>query len=156
VLGRLTGGALDLLVPVVADEQDVVLLAGEALRLVVHLRDERAGGVDRAQAAVLRLVAHRGGHAVRGEHHERTLRHLVRLVDEDRATFGQRLHDVHVVDDLLADVDRRAVLLERLLDGLDGPVDTRAVAARRGQQDTLGSNGHAPSVRTRPARASAP
>jgi hypothetical protein len=43
------------------------------------------------------------------------------------------------VHDLLADVDRRAVLLERLLDGLDGPVDACAVPARRGQQDALRS-----------------
>ena len=49
VLGRLARGALDLLVARVADQQDVVVLAGEPLRLLVHLGDQRAGGVDRAQ-----------------------------------------------------------------------------------------------------------
>ena len=39
-----------------------------------------------------------------------------------------------VVHDLLADVDRRAVEVQRLLDGDHGPVDPGAVAARRGQQ----------------------
>jgi len=34
-----------------------------------------------------------------------------------------------VVDDLLADVHRRAVQLQRLLDRLDGPLDTGAVPA---------------------------
>ena len=54
-------------------------------------------------------------------------------------------HDVLVVHDLLADVDGRAVQVERLLDGDHGPVDARAVAARRGQQDgavrSAGSSG---------------
>ena len=56
VLGSLTGGALDLLVTLVADQQDVVVVAGEALRLVVHLGHQRAGGVDRLQAALGRLL----------------------------------------------------------------------------------------------------
>jgi hypothetical protein len=42
-----------------------------------------------------------------------------------------------VVDDLLADVDGRALLLEGLLDGLDGAVDARAVAAGLGQQEAF-------------------
>jgi hypothetical protein len=79
-----------------------------------------------------------GRHAVRGEHDQRALRHLVRLVDEDGAAFGQGFDDVLVVHDLLAHVDRCAVGLERLLDGHHGPVDTGAVAARLGQQNSLG------------------
>ena len=63
---------------------------------------------------------------------------LVQLLHEDRAALAQLLDDVLVVDDLLADVDRRAVELERALDGLDGPVDARAVAARRREQDLGG------------------
>ena len=49
-----------------------------------------------------------------------------------------------VVHDLLAHVDRRAVELERFLDGLHRPVDAGTVAARLGEQDTLarGSLGH--------------
>ncbi len=42
-----------------------------------------------------------------------------------------------VVHDLVADVHRRAVLLQRPLDGLDGAVDTGAVSARLGQQHPL-------------------
>ena len=76
-------------------------------------------------------------------------RHLVGVVDEDRAALGERLHDVHVVHDLLADVDGGAVLLERALDGLDGPVDAGAVAAGLGQQDSLGQVMDSRSVRAR-------
>ena len=58
------------------------------------------------------------------------LRHLVELLDEDRAARLQVGDDVLVVDDLLADVDGRAVEVERLLDGDDRTVDAGAVAAR--------------------------
>ena len=44
---------------------------------------------------------------------------------------------MRVVDDLLADVDRRAVVRERQLHRVDGPFDAGAVAARRGQEDAL-------------------
>ena len=64
---------------------------------------------------------------------------VVELVDEDRAALAQVLDDVLVVHDLLAHVDRRAVQLERALDGLDGAVDAGAVAARGREQELLRS-----------------
>ena len=57
-------------------------------------------------------------------------------LDEDRALLLQGLHDVLVVDDLVADVDRGAVLLQGLLDGDHGAVHARAVATGGGEQDT--------------------
>ena len=63
--------------------------------------------------------------------------HVVRVVHEDRAAFPERGDDMLVVDDLLADVDRRPVELESLLDRDDGPVDTGAVTPRRGQENPL-------------------
>ena len=63
--------------------------------------------------------------------------HLVELLDEDRAARLEVGHDVLVVHDLLADVDGRAVEVERLLHGDHRPVDAGAVAARRRQQDGL-------------------
>ena len=133
VPGRLAGGALDLLVALVADQQDVVVLGGEAPRLVVHLGDQRAGGVDRLQAARRGLLVHDRRDAVRGEDHGGTLGHLVELLDEDRAARLQPGDHVLVVHDLLAHVDRRAVQVERLLHRDHGAVDARAVAARCGQ-----------------------
>src|SRR5262249_55767303 len=43
--------------------------------------------------------------------------------------------DVLVVNDLVAHVDRRAVLLEQALDDLDRAVDAGAERARRGEED---------------------
>ena len=53
VLRRLAGGALDLLVALVPDQHDRVAVRGELARLDVDLGDQRAGRVDRVQAAAL-------------------------------------------------------------------------------------------------------
>ena len=54
LVGRLAGRPLDLLVALVADQDDRVALLGELARLDVDLGDQRAGGVDRPQAAAAR------------------------------------------------------------------------------------------------------
>ena len=52
MLGGFTRSAFDLFVALVADEQDLEVVAGEADGLAVHLRDQRAGRVDRMESAV--------------------------------------------------------------------------------------------------------
>jgi hypothetical protein len=59
--------------------------------------------------------------------------HLVEFLHEDRALALEVFHDIAVVDDLVAHVDRLAVALERLLDDVDGPHHAGAEAARGGQ-----------------------
>ena len=61
--------------------------------------------------------------------------HLVELADEDRALPLQVLHDVFVVHDLVAHIDRRAMDRQRLLDRIDGADDPGAEAARGTEQD---------------------
>jgi hypothetical protein len=68
----------------VADQQDLEVVAGEAHRLAVHLRHERAGGVDRLRPAIGCRVHDGGRDAVRAEDDVRAFGHLVDLVDEDR------------------------------------------------------------------------
>jgi hypothetical protein len=139
--GRLAHRALDLLVAGVADHHDRVALGRELLRLDVHLGDEWTGGVDRPQLALLRVRVNGRGDPVGREDDGLALRDLGLLVDEHGAPLAQLLDHVLVVDDLLAHVDGRAVDVERALDGLDGPVDAGAVAARGGQQKLLGGGG---------------
>ena len=141
--GRLAHRALDLLVAGVADEHDRVALGGELDRLAVDLGDERAGRVDRPQAARSASACTAG----ETPWAEKTVIApsgiaSLELVDEDRAALRELLDDVLVVDDLLAHVDRRAVQLERALDGLHRAVDAGAVAARRGEQELLGGGRH--------------
>ena len=66
------------------------------------------------------------------------VRDLVELLDEDRALRLEVLDDVAVVDDLVADIDRRPEPLERQLHDLDGAIDAGAEAARRAEQDARG------------------
>ena len=92
------------------------------------------------QLAAPRLGRHRLGHAVRREHHQRVVRHLVQLLDEHGTLAAQLVDHVAVVDDLVADVDRRPVLAQRLLDDVDRTLDPGAEAARAGEEDgQLGS-----------------
>src|SRR4051794_30727644 len=72
-----------------------------------------------------------------GEHGDRALGDVLLVLDEHGAAVAQLGDDVLVVHDLLADVDRRAVQLERSLDRLHGAIDARAVAARGGKEDLL-------------------
>ena len=66
---------------------------------------------------------------VRREDDRRARGRLLLRLDEDRAARLEVAHDVDVVDDLLADVHGRAVVLERELDRLDRALDPGAVAA---------------------------
>ena len=88
--GDLAHRALDLLVAGVADEHDRVAVGGELDRLAVDLRDQRAGRVDRPQAARLGIGVDGGRHAVGGEDGDRALGDLVaELVDEDGAALAR-------------------------------------------------------------------
>jgi hypothetical protein len=134
----------------VAHQDDRVTLLGELPRLDMDLGDERAGRVDGAELALLRVLVDARSDAVGGEDDHLALRHLGLLLDEDRPPLLELAHDVLVVDDLLAHVDRLAVERERVLDGLDGTIDARAVAPRCREQDprwtrlrVCGRRGHA-------------
>jgi len=67
---------------------------------------------------------------VGAEDERRARRNVGEVLDEDRAFALEIVDDVGVVDDLVADVDRRAELVERALDDLDRAIDARAEAAR--------------------------
>ena len=64
---------------------------------------------------------HRLWHAVGAEHGDGAVRHLRQLSTKIAPLALQALDHVPVVDDLVPDVDRRAVFLERPLDDLDRP-----------------------------------
>ena len=51
----------------------------------------------------------------------------------------QIVHNIHVVNDLLAHVNGSAIVFESFLDRDDGPVDAGAVTARGGQKHPLSS-----------------
>ncbi len=121
-----------------ADEEDVPSGLDQPFGAPVHLGHERAGRVDKGEAAVPCLGRHRLRHAVRGEDHRPVVRHFAELVDEDRTHLLEAVDDESVVDDFVPHVDRRPEPLQCELDDLDRPVDARAKAARRGNEDVEG------------------
>ena len=127
--------ALDLGVPVVADQDHVAPVAAVARDFHVHLGDQRTGRVEHAQPPPLRLGLHGLRHAVRAEDHGGAVRHLVEFLDEDRAEAAQPVDHEAVVHDLVADVDRRAEQFQRTLDDVDRAVDAGTESTGIGEQD---------------------
>ena len=69
--------------------------------------------------------------------------HFGQLLDEHGALCAQVVHHVLVVHDLVAHIDRRAELLQRAFDDLDGALDSGAEPAWIGKQDFHGRFSHA-------------
>jgi hypothetical protein len=99
-----------------ADEEDVAPGLDQPLGLAVDLADQRAGRVEIVEAATLRFGRHGLGHAMRGEDHRNSVRHLRHFLHEHRAHRLQPVDHIFVVDDLVPDVDRGAITLECELD----------------------------------------
>jgi hypothetical protein len=125
--------ALHLGMSAVADQHHPGPLAAVAGDLQVHLGHQGAGRIEDPQPARLRLVADIAGDPVGAEDHGPAGRHLIELVDEDRAAPLQAVDDETVVDHLVADIDGCAVDVEHPLDDLDRPIDTGAEAAGVGE-----------------------
>jgi len=133
--GHLADRAFTLGVAGMADQHDFATGGGIAPALVVHLGNQRAGGVDYRQTALAGQFFHtlrdtvgaEDGHGARGN--------LVEFVDEHRAALAQILNHVPVVHDFVPHINRRAVLLQRPLDDLDRPFDAGTKSARLRQHD---------------------
>lgn len=126
--------ALDLLVTSVPDHNDGVATLRIALRLQMYLRDERTGGIDYTQITCPRRVDHRSRDAMRAEHRDSPGGNIGDVFDEHGAASRKVGNDVPVVDDLMENIDRRSVHLERTLGNLDRPRHPRAKAAGLGEQ----------------------
>ncbi len=133
--GALAHRSLDFRMAGVADHHDLAALFAHSGNLGVHLGHQRTGRVENAQPARFGICTHGLGYSVRRKHDDAAGRYLGELLDED-GTFGlEVVDDVPVVDDLVAHVDRRAELRERLLDDRDRTIDTGAEPAGIGEQD---------------------
>ncbi len=129
-----------------ADQHDLAATLVVDLGLAVNLGDQRTGGVEGEEIALLRLGRNRLRHPVSGEDHGGAgFGDLVELLDEYRSLGLEALDHVAVVHDLVAHIDRCAITRESLLDRIDGAHDPRAEAARRAQQHF--QRGFAPAFR---------
>ena len=121
--------------PFVADEDDPVAGLRIFERLEVHLRHQRAGGVDRPQAPRRRDLPHLGRHAVGREQQHRALGHLLDGVDEHGPLANEPVDNVLVVDDLVIHVNGSAVETDGRLERLDCHVHAGTETTRAGKQN---------------------
>src|ERR1700722_16434136 len=128
-------GAFDFRRAVMADEHQHATPGNVPPPLVVHLRDQRASGVDGRQRPQPCVVFNFARDAMGAEDGDGAGRHVLQSLDETRAFGLERFDHVPIVDDLMAHVDRSAVFGQRPLDNIDRPNDAGAKPARLSQYD---------------------
>jgi hypothetical protein len=124
-----------------ADQGDLETPLRVPACLCMNLRNERTDGVHDLELAFLTLPVDVWSYSVRGENDQGAFGHVLLAVDENRPARFQVADDMHIVDDLVSDVDRRAVCLEQLLDDVDRADDSRTEAPGRRDQDPLAHDG---------------
>jgi len=116
-----------------ADEDYRPSFRSVALDFGMDLGDEWAGRVDHAQAARRRMIPFTWGDAMGAEDHPLAFGYVVERLDENRAFPFQRFKHETVVNYLMANVERAAVLLEGAAHRLDRAIDAGTKAARFSQ-----------------------
>ena len=142
----LAGRADDLLMALVADQQDVVVLAANRRASLCTLvtSGQVASMCRRPRCAA---ASDLGGDAMRREDDDAALRAPRRSPRRRWRRVGQVADHMRVVHDLLAHVYRGAKPLQRHLDSLHGAIDPCAVATWLCQQDPAVGLRHASHVR---------
>ena len=118
-----------------ADEHDVPPELDHALSLAVNLGHQRAGRVEKGEAAFGRFVRHGLGDAMRGEDDGNAVGHLIQFLHKHRAFVAQHVDDEAIVDDFVPNIDGCAIFGDRQFHDLNGTVDPGAEAARRGDDE---------------------
>src|SRR3546814_1098822 len=72
---------------------------------------------------------------MRAEDNRDAIGDLIERFDENRALRLQRVNDIAVVHNLVPDIDRRAIFLQREFDDADRAIDAGAETARRRDQN---------------------
>src|SRR6185295_11394207 len=105
--------ALDLRMAGMPDEDEGTPLRDVALALVVDLGDQRTGGVEHRERPIGGLLLDAARHPMRAENRDGVVRYFRKRLDEAGAFRLQALDHMLVMDDLMAHVDRRSILLKR-------------------------------------------
>jgi hypothetical protein len=145
--GRLAHCSDHLLVLGVTHQDDLIVLRHEAPGLVVDVRHQGTRRVDDVQIrSVRRGRPDRRRDAVGRQHDGGTVGHLIEFGDEKGALGLQLRHDMHVVNDLSAYVDRAAKSRQRPFDYFDRPFDAGAERPGTGQHHVVRTTGPSPSL----------
>jgi hypothetical protein len=111
------------------DQDDRPAGLGISTPLHVHFRDERTGCVEHRKTPRRGVFFDRPGNAMSAEDGRCAWGYLIKFFNEYGTKAPQPFDDMSIMDDLMANVDRRAVLIECPFDDLYGSNDARAEAA---------------------------
>ena len=101
----------------------------------MHLRHQRAGGIDRHQPARLSDSPDLRGHPMGRKEQHSPFGDLLHRIDKHRPLANKPLHDMLVVDDFMKHVDRGPIEADGCFERLDRHVHARTKTARTGQED---------------------
>src|SRR5262249_12721677 len=117
--GDLPNGPFHLGMTRVSDQDQRATLSDIVPALIVDFRYQRASRVENIKLARDRVLLDFACHTMSAEDGNRVGWHLRKILDEPGTLRLQRLHNVLVVYDLVADIDRWAIFSERTFDDLD-------------------------------------
>ena len=106
----------------------------------VNFCHQRAGAINHVELSLGRFFTDGGRDPVRREDQVAAGRDITKIIGEDHAALAQPRHDMLVVDNLMPDIERCAINLQRDLHNLNCPIHSRTEAARTRQKNVHGSN----------------
>src|SRR5438552_6220277 len=113
------------------DQEDGETFLGVLDGFVVDLGHQRTGGVDHFELPAFGKPSHIRRDPVGAENYTASMGDLVEFLDENNTFDPELVHDVSVVNDFLADVERASIGLQCKVDDIYGPDHAGAKAARR-------------------------
>ena len=127
---RFAQRAFDLVVVAMADQHQRVALFGELDGLDMDLGHQRASGVNHAQVAALADLPYCRRNAVGRVDDALAVGHVIYFMNKNRAFIRQLVHNIAVMNNFSAHVNRRAKGFQRDLDNVDRTHHTGAKSAR--------------------------
>jgi hypothetical protein len=95
----------------------------------MNLGDQRAGGVDHSQRPGFGFVANRRGNSMSAEYQHCAVGNFIDGFDENGAAAAELLYNIGVMNNLVVDIDRRAISLQRQFYDVHSPNHSSAKSA---------------------------
>lgn len=128
--GGLSQCADDFVMLAVANQHDGKTFAGVTDDLQMNLRNQGTSRINNAQSAMPRLLTNLRRYAVGTEDHHTLRGDIGQAIDENRPLSGEPVNNLTVVNDLLADKDRRPQFLQGQSYNVDGAHNSRTKTSR--------------------------
>src|SRR5215212_1568362 len=102
-----------------ADEDERAAARNIAPGFIVDFGHEGAGCIENGEVARDCVIHHGPGHAMRAENGYGTLGNIIEIFNEMSAFRLQPLHDMAIVNDFMAYINRRTIFAQGALNDLD-------------------------------------